>query len=96
MEVVVRTIRVGDPVQITDHPWMRSIITKRGRVMDIPLNWKGKPPKLRKDSIEGTIHTNTRLWVRLDGNDEVEYGVPFNCLMVVDSEADELDDEGAA
>jgi hypothetical protein len=93
----MRTIRIGDPVQITDHPWLESIITQRGRVVDIPLNRHGNPNReLRKDAITGDIHTNTRLWVRLDGNDEVEYGVPFNCLapLVVDSEAE--DEEGVA
>ena len=88
-----RTLRTGQSILITDHPTMPSLIGRTGRVSQLPMTWKecGKwnARHLQREEFKGDDKTKHRVWVRLDGVEGLEYGVPFNCLMF-----EEVEEEG--
>lgn len=86
----MRRLRRGQSVMIMDHPQLPSLVGKVGRAMQFPVMLNAPADAPGKPIFEGTEKTTRRVWVRLEGIDDIEYAIPFNCLLF----EDEVEDEG--
>ena len=73
-----RVLRIGQRVLIADHPYIKSIIGKQGKIVAFPFTLAGKEGEMR---VTPARSHSLYAWVRVDGVTEVEYRVGVRDLL---------------
>jgi hypothetical protein len=77
----LRRPHVGESATIVDHPLMPTLTGKRCTVIERPADFGLVDPE--------TALGYQSVWVRMEGNSQVEYAVPLKHLLFEDLEAEE-------